>query len=107
MFYFTWSSRSGGIIRIQWHDNKGFILDPTVRFEQDTTQALKVDQEKKLIYEPCIPYLSTKYQIPSNRWTVIVLLFGSRGAIPSFTWNILEQLKITTSWLQGNVINII
>ena len=32
------------------------ILDPTVRFENNSNQAKKVDQENKSIYESCIPF---------------------------------------------------
>ena len=35
------------------------------------------------------------------------LLFGSRGAIPSFTWNHLKEFKFTASWLHNVVIDII
>ncbi|KAJ4435381.1 hypothetical protein ANN_17995 [Periplaneta americana] len=38
--------------------------DPTIRIERDLNQAHQVEQEKRAIYEPCIPYLSAKYNIP-------------------------------------------
>ena len=71
------------------------FLDPTVRFERDSNQTTEVDLEKKKIYDPCIPYLSEKYQIPKHEWTVIGLLFGSRGAISKFTWQQLHSFKIS------------
>ena len=38
---------------------------------------------------------------------VIGLKFGSRGAIPSFTWNNLKKIKFTASWLHNIAIDII
>lgn len=101
------SSRRADIIAIHKQNKKAYVLDPTIRFEKDATQAIEVDKEKKSIYEPCLPYLSSKYKIPLDRWMVIGLLFGSRGAIPSFTWNHLKKFKFTASWLHNVVIDII
>jgi hypothetical protein len=61
---------------------KGWIFDPTVRFENHEGQALEVDQEKKAIYEPCIPYLLSNYNL--LHLDVIGLFIGSRGTIPKF-----------------------
>ncbi|KAJ4436365.1 hypothetical protein ANN_18997 [Periplaneta americana] len=44
---------------------------PTIRMERDLNQAHQVDQEKRAIYEPCIPYLSAKYNIPLFNWTLL------------------------------------
>ncbi|KAJ4440240.1 hypothetical protein ANN_08379 [Periplaneta americana] len=44
------------------------ILDPTVRFEKDVSQALAVDQEKQVIYRPCVPHLSERYNAIDYTW---------------------------------------
>ncbi|KAJ4438159.1 hypothetical protein ANN_14098 [Periplaneta americana] len=51
-------------------------------------------REVKSIYEPCLPYLSQKCNVPLKQWSVIGLLFGSRGSISKFTWNYLKELHI-------------
>ena len=79
-------------------------MDPTIRFERDTEQARDVDLEKKTIYEP---FLSEKYNIPPEKWTVQGLLFGSRGSLPIFTYNILHNLGLTKYVLQEILVQIL
>ncbi|KAL1464026.1 hypothetical protein WDU94_003712 [Cyamophila willieti] len=59
------------------------IIDPTLRWESnEEAQDVNIDQEKKSIYEPTVPYLKEKYGIPN--WEVHGLWFGVRGtASPS------------------------
>ncbi|KAJ4426416.1 hypothetical protein ANN_27230 [Periplaneta americana] len=73
----------------------GRLKRATIRFERNLNQATEVDIEKKSIYEPCFPYLSQKYNVPLKQWSVIGLLFGSRGSITKFTWNYLKELHIS------------
>ncbi|KAJ4446784.1 hypothetical protein ANN_13482 [Periplaneta americana] len=40
-------------------------LDSTIRFERKPSQADEVNKEKQEIYEPCLPFLSSKYNILS------------------------------------------
>ncbi|KAJ4432633.1 hypothetical protein ANN_21256 [Periplaneta americana] len=54
----------------------GYIIDPTVRFETDEEQTAEVDNEKKNIYNPTIPYYLKKYQL--KELEVIGLLVGAR-----------------------------
>ncbi|KAJ4445638.1 hypothetical protein ANN_12321 [Periplaneta americana] len=58
------SHRRADIIAINRQQQKAIIIDRTIRMERDLNQAHQVDQEKRAIYEPCIPYLSAKYNIP-------------------------------------------
>ncbi|KAJ4429072.1 hypothetical protein ANN_26073, partial [Periplaneta americana] len=70
--------------------------------------ATEVDIEKKSIYEPCLPYLSQKYNVPLKQWSVIIgLLFDSRGSISKFTWNYLKELHIPFDYVMFVLINII
>ncbi|KAJ4429426.1 hypothetical protein ANN_21595 [Periplaneta americana] len=62
------SHRRADIIAINRQQQKAIIIDPTIRMERDLNQAHQVDQEKRAIYEPCIPYLSAKYNIPLFNW---------------------------------------
>ncbi|KAJ4446966.1 hypothetical protein ANN_13668 [Periplaneta americana] len=74
------SHRRADIIAINRQQQKAIIIDPTIRMERDLNQAHQVDQEKRAIYEPCIPYLSAKYNIPLFNWSVTGLFFGARSA---------------------------
>lgn len=40
-----------------------FIVDSTIRFETDENEDKVVDEEKRLIYEPTIPYFLEKYNV--------------------------------------------
>ncbi|KAJ4435195.1 hypothetical protein ANN_23771 [Periplaneta americana] len=63
------SHRRADIIAINRQQQKAIIIDPTIRMERDLNQAHQVDQEKRAIYEPCIPYFSAKYNIPLFNWS--------------------------------------
>lgn len=80
----------------------GFILDPTVRFELNSDQPVLVDDEKKKIYEPCIPYFREKYGV--QNWEVLGILVGSRGVLPSFSIKVLERLKIKNRALMVEIV---
>ncbi|PSN48901.1 hypothetical protein C0J52_22434 [Blattella germanica] len=99
--------RRADIVAIDKSNKKAFVLDPTIRFEINTTQAEKVDKEKRSIYEPCLPYLSKHYQINLNQWTVIGLLFGCRAAVTKYTWQNLKPLGISQEVLHNITISII
>ncbi|KAJ4449688.1 hypothetical protein ANN_01092 [Periplaneta americana] len=87
------SNRRADIVAIHRTQSKGLVLDPTIRFERDALQAQHVDEEKKSIYESCIPYLSEKYNIPTSQWSVSGVLFGARGTLPKFTLEEEEEEK--------------
>ncbi|KAJ4449209.1 hypothetical protein ANN_00606 [Periplaneta americana] len=55
------SNRRADIVAIHRTQSKGLVLDPTIRFERDALQAQHVDEEKKSIYEFCIPYLKVSF----------------------------------------------
>ncbi|KAJ4450978.1 hypothetical protein ANN_02413 [Periplaneta americana] len=73
----TGSTRRIDIIALKESTRSGYIIDPTVRFETDEEQPAEVDNEKKNIYNPAIPYyLKKKYQL--KELEVIGLLVGAR-----------------------------
>src|SRR5579872_5592342 len=76
------SVRRIDIIAIDRKTRTGHILDPTVRYEMDTDQPAKVDEEKRLIYEPTIMYYKTQYNLQNI--DVTGLMIGARGTIPDF-----------------------
>ena len=86
------SNRRADIIAIDRNKNFGIILDPTIRFERDESQAMNVDIEKRDIYTPCLNFLGRHYQI--NNWVVQGLLFGARGSIPTFTVDVFKKIGI-------------
>ena len=83
------SIRRADIVALNRQQQKAMILDPTVRFEQDGQQAIKVDEEKRTIYSPCIPHFSERYNIPVAAWEVKSLLFDARGTSFKFTSTLL------------------
>ncbi|KAJ4443509.1 hypothetical protein ANN_05181, partial [Periplaneta americana] len=99
------SFRRADIIAINGRLKWALVLDPTIRFEKNLNQATEVDIEKKSIYEPCLPYLSQKYNVPLKQWSVIGLLFGSRGSITKFTWNYLKELHIPFDYVMDINVN--
>ncbi|KAJ4447137.1 hypothetical protein ANN_09138 [Periplaneta americana] len=50
------STRRADIIAIDRRNQRSLILDPTVRFEKDDQQANNVNNEKKSVYNSCIPH---------------------------------------------------
>ncbi|KAJ4433747.1 hypothetical protein ANN_16059 [Periplaneta americana] len=73
----TGSTRRIDIIAFKESTRSGYIIDPTVRFETDEEQPAEMDNEKKNIYNPTIPYYLKKYQLKEHE--VIGLLVGARG----------------------------
>jgi hypothetical protein len=83
------SQRRIDIVAINRKGNKALVIDPTIRTEVREQQAEEIDEEKKSIYEPCIPYLKEKYDI--DNWIVRGLFIGSRGTITKFFLFLKEQ----------------
>ncbi|KAJ4437590.1 hypothetical protein ANN_17735 [Periplaneta americana] len=78
----TGSTRRIDIIAFKESTRSGYIIDPTVHFETDEEQPAEVDNEKKNIYNPTIPYYLKKYQL--KELEVIGLLVEAREAhLPS------------------------
>ncbi|KAJ4435275.1 hypothetical protein ANN_23853 [Periplaneta americana] len=71
------SNRRADIIAIGRVKDKAMVLDPTIRFERNLLQADEVNKEKQEVHEPCLPFLSSKYNIPVNQWVVKV------GTVPA------------------------
>ncbi|KAJ4432173.1 hypothetical protein ANN_20789 [Periplaneta americana] len=101
--------RRADIVALDKTNSKGFILDPTVRFETSQTQPSEVNKEKQQIYEPTIPYFREKYQMEGT-WEVHGLMIGARGTIPRSTVNTIKTFgihdiipKIITSTIKGSV----
>ena len=89
------SNRRIDIIAIDLTSKTGTVIDPTVRMESSSSQPQDVDKEKCEIYEPCIPYLLSKYQLASIE--VIGLLVGARGTITSFFEEFRRRFKLPCS----------
>ena len=105
------------IIAFKKGSHEAYILDPTIRFEiNDRDQARKVDQEKKSIYESCIPFLKEKYTERYGHREFIVqgLLFCVRGTVYKDVFDILhnlglskQQLFLLTASIIGDSVGII
>ncbi|PSN30491.1 hypothetical protein C0J52_18805 [Blattella germanica] len=66
-------------------EHRGLILDPTVRMEENSEQALRVSEEQEAIYRPCIPHFSESYNLLLDAWDDKGLLFGVRGVGTNIT----------------------
>ncbi|KAJ4449022.1 hypothetical protein ANN_00416, partial [Periplaneta americana] len=83
------------IIAFKESTRSGYIIDPTMHFETDEEQPAEVDNEKKNIYNPTIPYYLNKYQL--KELEVIGLLVGARGTATLFMKDVFKRLGIPTS----------
>lgn len=92
------STRRVDLLVYNEKSRNGYILDPTVRFEIDQNQAEEVNNEKKSIYEPCIPDIQAKCKLKNIE--VIGLLLGARGTIPNFFMEICQRFKIEKSTIE-------
>ncbi|KAJ4441832.1 hypothetical protein ANN_11691 [Periplaneta americana] len=95
------------IIAFDNNQKIGFIINPTIRFEDAELQLQEVDLEKKRHYEPRFTYLEEKYHIPVCRWEVIGLLFGARGTISRFCISFFHRFHIDLLELQDIAINVL
>ena len=73
------SIRRIDIIAINRNKSIGYIIDPTIRFEDNLDQPELVHKEKVLIYEPTIQFYKQKFSV--NSIEITGLFFGSRGTL--------------------------
>lgn len=92
------SSRRVDIIAYNEDTRNGYILDPTVRYENGLLQPQEVDEEKKRIYEPCILDIQKKLKL--KKLEVIGLFIGARGTISTFFIDFCKQFKIQNSIIE-------
>lgn len=72
---------------------KGYIIDPTIRFESNNPQhASDVDIEKRSIYEPCVDYIENTHNLTNIE--VIGLLVGARGCLSKFFDDFCQKFKL-------------
>ncbi len=96
-------SRFSDIIAYDPKSTKAFIVDPTVRYEtSEGDQDQNVSQEKRSIYEKCIPFYDEKYasEFGKRTWSVRGLWFGSRGTFGRSVLDFFNEVKIDTSHLR-------
>ncbi|KAI5731459.1 hypothetical protein M8J77_010249 [Diaphorina citri] len=92
------STRRIDIIAIDRKKKKGIIVDPTVRFETSAEQPDEVNEEKRSIYIPTIPYYKEKYGL--SEIDVRGLFIGARGTITSFFKSFAVEFNISESTLK-------
>ena len=80
-------------------------MDPTIRFECDINQAELVNEEKKRIYEPCIPDILAKCKLKNIE--IIGVFIGARGTITNFFKDFSMKFKIPKSTLEDICINVV
>jgi hypothetical protein len=99
-------SRRVDIIAYNQATKKGFILDPTVRMEQnDTNQSEAVNLAKKEIYDPCIPYFCEKLGLDDIE--VIGLYIGARGTISKFFLDFMKTQGLLSTLIEDIVVSVL
>ena len=90
------SNRRADIIAINKNDTNAYIVDPTVRFENNLDdQDEIIVREKAGIYESCIPDCITKYSSYGHKnWSVKGLWFGARGTVGKSVITFFDEHKI-------------
>ena len=84
------------IITYNSDKSKGYIIDPTIRFEDQSPEA--VHQEKCQIYNPCIDFFKQKYSIKNIE--VIGLMIGARGTIPKKFQDFCKKFNLPKSFIE-------
>jgi len=64
-------------------------------------QPEKVNQEKKSIYDPCIPYFQSKFNLKEVE--TIGLYIGARGTISNFFVSFLKRFRIPMKVIEERV----
>ncbi|PSN45338.1 hypothetical protein C0J52_18708, partial [Blattella germanica] len=93
----TGTNRFADIIALKSKSNEAYILDPTIKFENNVpVQAERVDEEKQIIYVPCISYFQDRCREHNRnyKFTVRGLLFGTRGIIYQLIADFFQSLGI-------------
>jgi hypothetical protein len=85
------------IIAINEKKKLGYIIDPTVRMENVSSQPEDVHKEKVKIYTPSIDFFKEKYNLKSIE--IIGLFVGSRGTISNFLENFRIRFHLNKSLL--------
>jgi uncharacterized alpha/beta hydrolase family protein len=80
------------ILTFEKGSKKGFMIDPTVRFEIDVNQPESVNLEKITKYTPAIMDLLEKYQL--NEIEIIGLFVGARGTISNLFENFRKRFQL-------------
>ena len=101
------SSRRIDIIVIDRGKKQAWILDPTIRYEWNETQAKDVDEEKRTIYEPCVPDLRQKYRLAGFDVKVIGLYNGARGTISKFFVDFCRSFSLCKDLIKRIVISVL
>ena len=101
------SSRRIDIITIDRKKKVALILDPTVRYEAGENQAVEVDEEKRRIYEPCVPDLTERYRLQGFEVKVIGLYMGARGTVPKFFVDFCHKYLLSKDLIGRIVISIL
>lgn len=83
----------------------GFILDQTVRFEMNQNQPEEIDQEKRRIYEPCIPDIQAKCKLKNIE--VIGLFLGATGTVPKFFMDFCKRSKIEKAVIEEIAVEVL
>ena len=89
------SRRFVDILAFNPHGNRALNVDPTIRFETNDDQDTLVQEEKSVIYVPCIADLQRRYEhLGGRQFEVIGLWMGARGTVGLGILNFFERFGL-------------
>ena len=89
------TNRRVDILAFDLKSNKAYVIDPTVRFENNEDMDEVVQLEKAGIYDKCFNDLKERYkQYGERQLETIGLWFGSRGTIGKNVVNFFERFQL-------------
>lgn len=88
------SMRRVDILAIDERSKKAYIVDPTVRFETNADVDKSVRDEKRSIYESCIPDLQRRYGHEDYTYEVFGVWFGARGAVGESALELFDKFDL-------------
>ena len=101
------SSRRIDIIVIDRGKKRRWILEPTIRYEGNDTQATEVDEEKRNIHKPYVPDLMLKCRLAGSDIKVIGLYIGARGAVSKFFVEFYRSFLLPRDLIKRIVISVL
>ena len=89
------SRRFFDILAFDGNSRRAYIIDPTVRYKTNADVDQAVREEKRQIYQGCIPDLKQKYtQFGEREYKVLGMWFGARGGVGESALELFENLDL-------------
>ena len=101
------SVRRIDILAVDERRKMAYLIDPTVRFETNADVDRAVQEEKKSIYESCVPDLKQRFGHEDFSYEVIGVWFGARGAIGESALNLFNRFGLPMARISEIAVGVI